>query len=60
MCVFSLPTGCLIHLNDNPTFMLQLVSPLPAVGHIWDVMLVWSKNWLRATALCTIIRKTAC
>ena len=35
-------------------------SPLPPVGHIWDVMLVWRKgnintNCLCVTVLCTII-----
>jgi len=35
------------------------LPPLPPVGHIWDVMLVWrtrniNKNCLCATVLCTI------
>jgi len=35
-------------------------APLPLVGHIWDVMLVWrtgniNKNCLCVTVLCTII-----
>jgi len=38
----------------------QAVYPLPPLGHIWDVMLVWlkgnvNKNCLCVTVLCTII-----
>jgi len=37
-----------------------IALPLPPVGHIWDVMLVWrmeniNKNCLCVTVLCTII-----
>jgi len=37
-----------------------LIPPLPPLGHIWDVMLVWrkgniNKNCLCVTVLCTII-----
>ena len=39
---------------------LIFLNPLPPVGHIWDVMLVWrkgniNKNCLCVTVLCTII-----
>jgi len=39
---------------------LMHVRPLPPLGHIWDVMLVWrkgniNKNCLCVTVLCTII-----
>ena len=47
----------------QPSYLHNLISlqtPLPPVGHIWDVMLVWRKgnineNCFCVTVLCTII-----
>jgi len=47
-------------LSCHEGAMLSTITPLPPVGHIWDVMLVWrkgniNKNCLCVTVLCTII-----
>ena len=51
---------CYILITIYKLEIALLWSPLPPVGHIWDVMLVWrkgniNKNCLCVTVLCTII-----
>ena len=46
--------------DDRPGYLLGRPPPLPPLGHIRDVMLVWrnvniNKNCLCVTVLCTII-----
>ena len=46
------------HLELHAGLPITFPSPLPPVGHIWDVMLVWRKGNINKNCLCVTVLST--